>query len=85
MSQDLSVFQREGFQSAPSFRLIGSQILRQQLFKVFKYIQFCKTVIINPGDPQTRVSGDVPWVTAAKIRASDEHISSFLGATSELS
>lgn len=53
--QDLPEFQKMWSWSDPSFRLIGSQILRSQLFKVCRQRQSCVTTIINsvtsrPGD-----------------------------------
>lgn len=53
-------------------------------FKVCKYIQSSGTAVVNPADLQTRTSRGVPWARIAKIRASDEYISSFLEGVSEL-
>lgn len=62
------------------FRPIGSQILR--LLKYENIYSLEGFVVINPADFQTSRSGGVPWATLAKIRASEESESSFLGITS---
>jgi len=41
-------------------------------------IQHLAAAIINPPGIQIKRFGSIPWVTAAKIRAPDKYINSFL-------
>lgn len=82
MCQDLSVFQWEGSQSAPSFRVTRSQFLRQQLFKYLNALPSCGTSIVNPTNHQIRTYGCFSWVIVIKIRVSVEWIPA--GGTREL-
>lgn len=69
-------------QAAPRFRLIGSQTLRQQLFKYAN--------IYGPVGPQvkvpvaTRAPRGIPWAAAVKIRTLDNGPSSIPGDSSDL-
>lgn len=64
MPRSLSIHLTESY-LAPSFRLIGNQTLRQ-ICKIWTYIQFCGTAVIIPTGVQSRRSGSVLWVIAAK-------------------
>lgn len=54
-------------QTMLSFRLIVSQIFRQQLLRYINI--YCLVGLVNPADFQTRRSGGVPSATLAKIVA----------------
>ena len=72
----------KGSISAPSFRLIGSQTLRQELLKYAN--TYNGTAIVSSTGLQTRLSGCVLLVAVAKIGATDECLSSFMGGTVEM-
>lgn len=82
--QNLSVFQGEKSTLASSFRLIGSQAIRQQLLKYAKYTDLWVYNCKPCWPPNWEIWRCVPWVTVAKIRASNDCISSFPGSLVDL-